>query len=175
MYFRRTGELLAIKLCGRNLIKGINTWAVPRVRSSESFLIWTKEELRQVDQRTRKLNMNKTLQRRDDIYRLYVSRKEGRKGLASIEDCIDAAIQRLKDNIKKCKERLITAANNSIGNIWENTHLCSSLHKLLTPRRELMCGRIEREAGSQGKEQKHNNNFVVKTPREDGERVTLCG
>ena len=39
-----------------------------------------------------------------------------------------------------------------------------------------MCGRIEREreAGSQGKEQKHNN-FVVKTPREDGERVTLCG
>ena len=38
-----------------------------------------------------------------------------------------------------------------------------------------MCGRNEREAGSQGKEQKHNNNFVVKTPREDGERVTLYG
>ena len=38
-----------------------------------------------------------------------------------------------------------------------------------------MCGWIEREAGSQGKEQKHNNNFVGKTPREDGERVTLCG
>ena len=34
-----------------------------------------------------------------------------------------------------------------------------------------MCGRIEREAGSQEKEEKHNN-FVVKTPREDGERVT---
>ena len=56
----------------------------------------------------------------------------------------------------------------------ENTHLCSSLQKLLTPRRELMYGRIEREAGSQGKKQKHNN-FAVKTPREDGERVTLCG
>ena len=48
----------------------------------------------------------------------------------------------------------------------ENTHLCSSLHKLLTPRQELICGRIEREAGSQGKEQKHKNNFVIKTPRE---------
>ena len=58
---------------------------------------------------------------------------------------------------------------------FENTHLCSSLHKLLTPHRELMCGRIERETGSQGKEQKHNNDFVVTTPREDGERVTLCG
>ena len=56
----------------------------------------------------------------------------------------------------------------------ENTHLCNSLHQLLTPRRELMCGRIEREAGSQGNEQKHNY-FVVKTQSEDGERVTLCG
>ena len=55
----------------------------------------------------------------------------------------------------------------------DSTLFCSSVHKLLIPRRELMCGRIEREAGSQGKEQKHN--FGVKTPREDGERVTLCG
>ena len=64
-------------------------------------------------------------------------------------------------------------------NIWcsecENTLLCSSLHKLLSPRREIMCGRIKREAGSQGKEQKYNYSFVVKTLREDGKRVTLCG
>ena len=59
--------------------------------------------------------------------------------------------------------------------LCENTHLCSSLHKLLTPRREFMSGRIEREAGSQGKEQNHNNNFVVRTPRQDRERVILCG
>ena len=55
----------------------------------------------------------------------------------------------------------------------ENTHLCGSLHNLLHVKD--MCGRIEQEAGSQGKEQKHNNNFVDKTPREDGKRVTLCG
>ena len=59
--------------------------------------------------------------------------------------------------------------------LCENIHLCSSLHKLLTPRRELMRGRIDREAGSQGKEQKHNNKLMVRTPREDGEHVTLCG
>ena len=47
----------------------------------------------------------------------------------------------------------------------ENTHLCSSLHV-----EELMCGRIERETGSQGKKK---YNFVVRTPREDGERVTV--
>ena len=36
-------------------IKDINTWAVPFVRYSGSFLKFTREELQQMDQRTRKL------------------------------------------------------------------------------------------------------------------------
>ena len=41
-----------------------------------------------MDQRTRKLmTMHKALHPRDDIDRLCVSRKEGGRGLASIEDC----------------------------------------------------------------------------------------
>ena len=35
-----------------------------------------------------------TLYPRDCIVRLYVSRKEGGREVASIEDCIDASIQR---------------------------------------------------------------------------------
>ena len=31
-------------ICSRNLIKGINTWAVPLVRHSGPFLKWTKEK-----------------------------------------------------------------------------------------------------------------------------------
>ena len=46
----------------------------------------------------------------------YVSRKEGGRGLTSIEDCVDASIQGLEDYIEKSKERLIAAANNSIDN-----------------------------------------------------------
>ena len=38
------------------------------------------------------------------------------KWLTSIEDSIDTSIQRLEDNIKKGKERLITVANNSTDN-----------------------------------------------------------
>ncbi len=38
---------------------------------------------------------------RDDVDRLYVSRKEGGRGLASIEDSVDASIQRLEDYIEK--------------------------------------------------------------------------
>ena len=46
-----------------------------------------------MDQRTRKLtNTRKALHPRDDFDRLYVSRKEGGRGLASFEDSVDASI-----------------------------------------------------------------------------------
>ena len=53
-YLRSTRKLLETKLNGRNLIKGINTWAVPLVRCSGPFLKWTRDEFKQMDQRTRK-------------------------------------------------------------------------------------------------------------------------
>ena len=82
----------------------------PLIRYLEPFLKWTKEELKQMDQRTRKLMiMHKALHHRDDIDRLYVSRKEGGRGPASIEDSVDASILRLEDYIEKCGGRLITA------------------------------------------------------------------
>ena len=51
-----------------------------------------------MDQRTRKLMaMHKALHLRDDVDRLYVPRKEGGRGLASIEESVDTSIQRLED------------------------------------------------------------------------------
>ena len=88
-YLRRTRKLLETKLSNRNLIKGINTWVV---RYSSPFLKWTRDELKKMDQRTRKLMiMHKALHPRDDVDRLYVSRKEGGGGLTSIEDSVDAS------------------------------------------------------------------------------------
>ena len=93
-YLRRTRKLLETKQSSRNLIKGINTWAVYLIKYSGPFFKWSREELKQMDQRTRKLMiMHKVLHPRDDINRLYVSRKEGERGLASIEDSVDASIQ----------------------------------------------------------------------------------
>ena len=54
-YLRRTKKLLETKLYCQNLIKGINTWAVLLVIYSGPFLKWTREALKQMDQRTRKL------------------------------------------------------------------------------------------------------------------------
>ena len=55
------------------------------------------------------MNMHKSLYHSDNVNRFYVSKKEGRKGLACIEDSVDASIQRLKDYKKKRGGRLITA------------------------------------------------------------------
>ena len=118
-YLRRTRKLLETKLSCRNLIKGINTWSVPLVRYSESFLQWTREELKQMDQRTRKLmTTHKALHRRDDVDRLNVSRKEGGRGLASIEDSVDASKQRLEDYIEKHEGGLIKSSETILTTRW---------------------------------------------------------
>ena len=120
-YLRRTRKLLETKLSSRNLIKEINTWAVPLVWYSGPFLKWTRDELRQMDQRTRKLmTMNKALHPRDDVDRLYVPRKEGGRGLASIEDSVDTSIQRLENYIEKHERGQITVIRNNTNNTIDN-------------------------------------------------------
>ena len=120
-YLRRTRKLLETKLNNRDLIKGINTWAVPLVRYSGPFLKWTRDEPKQMDQRTRKLmTMHKALHTRDDVDRLHVSRKEGGRGLASIEDSVDASIQRLEDYMQKHDGGLITVIRNDTDNTMDN-------------------------------------------------------
>ena len=120
-YLRRTRKLLETKLNSRNLIKEINTWAGPLIRYSGPFLKWTRDELKQMDQRTKKLmTMLKALHHRDDVDRLYVSRKEGGRGLATIKDSVDASIQPLEDYIQKHEGGLITATRNDSENTMNN-------------------------------------------------------
>ena len=57
---------------------------------------------------------------RDDLERLYVTRKERGRGPVRTEDCVDAPTKGFEDYIWKGKERQTTAANNRIGNIIAN-------------------------------------------------------
>ena len=53
-----------------------------------------------MDQRTRKLiTMHKALHPRDNVDRLFESRKEVGRGVASIEDNVDVLIQQLENYI----------------------------------------------------------------------------
>ena len=71
-----------------------------------------------MDQRARKLTMLHKASEKG--HRLYVLRKEGGRGLTSIEDWIDASVQGLKDYIKKSKEKLTKTANRSSSNVSKN-------------------------------------------------------
>ena len=93
-----------------------------------------------MDQRTRKLmTMHKSLHPRDDVDRHYVSRKEGGRSLASIEDTVDASIQRLKDYIVKHERGLITTIRNTIdermittrNQEWEGKQLYGRFKRLI--------------------------------------------
>ena len=57
--------------------------------------------------------MTKAFHPRDDVDRLYVSRRVGGRGLASIEDSVDTSIQRLEDYREKRRGRLTTATRNN--------------------------------------------------------------
>ena len=63
--------------------------------------------------------MHKALHPRDYVDRLYVSGKEGERGLASIEDRVDASIQRLEDYIPNHDVGLITAIRNDTDNTMD--------------------------------------------------------
>ena len=90
---------------------------MPLVRYSGHFLKWTRDERRQMDQITRKLmTMHKALHPRDLVDRLYVPRKEGGRGLSSIEDSVDTSIQRHEEYIEKHNRGLITAIRNKTNN-----------------------------------------------------------
>ena len=73
----------------------------------EKFTKWTGEMM----------IMHKALHPKDDIDKLYVSRKKEGGGFGSTEDCVDATIQCFEEYIKKSKERLITAVINSNVNV----------------------------------------------------------
>ena len=64
--------------------------------------------------------MHKALHPRDDVEKLYVSRKAAGRGLASIEDSVDASLKRLEDSTEKHKRGLITVIRNDTDNMIDN-------------------------------------------------------
>ena len=63
--------ILKSKLNGRNKIIALNTWAVSILRYGAGILKWNKNELQEMDRKTRKfMAMNKELHPRSDVTRL---------------------------------------------------------------------------------------------------------
>ena len=74
-----------------------------------------------MDQKTRKLmTKHKALHPRDDVDKLYVSRKEGGGRPINTEYSASISIQRFKDNIQMCGGRLISANRYNTNNTMIN-------------------------------------------------------
>ena len=85
-YNRRVRLILRTELNGRNKIEAINSFAFSVVHYSFGIIDWKICELKKIDTKTRKLlNMHKMLHPKADVERLYISGKEGGRGLIDVE------------------------------------------------------------------------------------------
>ena len=107
-YLRRVKLLAKSRLYARNLIEGINVWAIGVVRYSAGILDWTDGDLKAMDIRTRKLlTMNGVFNRKSGVGRLYLKRKDGGRGLVSVRDCVESEKRSLSDYVSRSDEWML--------------------------------------------------------------------
>ena len=119
-YCTRLRKIWSSQLNAYNKIVASNTFAVPIVIYSFGILDWTKENIKQLNIKTRKImNMNNSMNRRSDIERLYISRKEGGRGLRNLEDEYLARIPSFKAHldIEKDNNKFISKVQNQNSSI----------------------------------------------------------
>ena len=89
VYWKCLRILLKSKLNSRNLFMAINSLVVAVIRYSAAIVGWTKEEMRNLNQVTRKLLYKfKAVHPKSNIDRLYTKRNNGGRDLISIEKCV---------------------------------------------------------------------------------------
>ena len=92
----------------KNKIKAINNWAVAIVRYGAGVFEWRFDKLKELDRKTQRLlAMHKGLHPKSDVDRLYVSRKEGGRGLVGCESTIGSEENILGWNLKNSNENLL--------------------------------------------------------------------
>ena len=107
-YYRRVKQLTSSKPNGGNRIRPINSRAASLVRYSAGILKWTKDELKAMDRKTRKIiAMTRIYHPQSDTDRLYIPRVEGGRELLSIADCVETEEQNLSLYLDQSEERLL--------------------------------------------------------------------
>ena len=106
-YKRRQRLILKSKLNGRNKVTAINIWAVAISKYGAGIIQWKASELKDLDRKSRKTMIYGGLHPKSDVDRLYVKRKEGGRGLISVERCIREEENSLGFHVANSEENLI--------------------------------------------------------------------
>ena len=87
-FLNRIRSILKAELNAKNTTDAIRTYAMPVMRYGFGILKWTAAELRAIDRKVRKcLTKGRFHHPKSNTHRLYLSRKEGGRGLIGATDC----------------------------------------------------------------------------------------
>ena len=107
-YKPRQRLILKSKLNGRNKVTALNTWAVAIFRYGTGIIQWKASELEDLHRKSRKtMTMYGGLHPKSDVDRLHVKKKEGSRGLISVEQCITEEENILGFYVANSEENLI--------------------------------------------------------------------
>ena len=86
-FFKRVRDILSTELNAKNTTDAIKTYAIPVLRYGFDILSWTIAKLSAVDRKVRKqLTKGKFHHPKYNTHRLYLSHKEGGRGLINATD-----------------------------------------------------------------------------------------
>ena len=129
-------KTLETKLNRGNKITGVNKWTISLLRYSATFLDWPGAELEQMDGRTKKLmTMHQALNPKSDVTRIYLSIKEGGRGLIRVEDTVKWAILGLERHVLTSEEGLLIATKGVDGD-YEQLGMTESVKEFKERRRK---------------------------------------
>ena len=172
-YFRRVKKIWTSELIARNKISAHNTFALPVLVPTIGILDWTLAEIDELDKRTRKiLCMTGNFHRNSDKDRLYVSRKEGDRGLKSFEENYTTRMITLRRHIMKEKVNnhyLESVELNEKGRIlrigeeFERLHLGEEAEDIDQGKKEGQCAKENiKEQNKENWLKKQQHGYLVK-------------
>ena len=83
----------------------LTLWVVATFRYSAAILDWNKNEIDEMDRKTRKLlTIYGTFRHKSSVNRLYMKRKDDGRGLISPRDCTDSEIRNIEEYIANSEE-----------------------------------------------------------------------
>ena len=99
-YYRRVRKIWNSELYSKNKVHAYNSFAIAVLTPTFGILDWTKDEIHQIDVRTRKiLTLTGNFHRNSSVDKLYTQREKGGRGLSSVFDVFLARIISLARHI----------------------------------------------------------------------------
>ena len=105
--YREVRAILHTESNAKNKLEAINTLAIPVVTYSFNVINWNVE-IRRMDRKIRKLlALNRMHHPKADVNRMYVSRKEGGRGLINLEMCFKTTTIALNTHLLSSDDRML--------------------------------------------------------------------